>query len=96
MAWHDDAGMAWVNMSDGGYAWRVEHADMRSAAAAFDEASGASSFVLTHGCVSDAAAAGGGGGATTRVEFRCDGGVAACRWARTLDERIKRREAEAV
>ena len=80
-------------MSDGGYAWRVENADMRSCAAAFDEASGASSFALTH--VADAASPG-GGEATTRVEFRCDGGVAACRWARTLDERIKRREAEAA
>jgi hypothetical protein len=92
IVWHDVDGDGCADGTGGlviadpslGTVTRVSHADTAAAEPVFDEATGHSGFIVTYRDQS---------GWDRRLECRVDGVVAANRWARELDQRVREHEA---
>lgn len=92
IVWHDVDGDGCADGTGGlviadpslGTVTKVSHADTAAAEPVFDEATGHSGFIVTYRDQS---------GWDRRLECRVDGVVAANRWARELDQRVREHEA---
>ena len=92
IVWHDVDGDGCPDGTGGlviadpilGTVTKVSHADTAAAEPVFDEATGHSGFIVTYRDQS---------GWDRRLECRVDGVVAANRWARELDQRVREHEA---